>query len=93
MDLDPKAYNLHFKTKLTQITEDTIGIVIDRKSRIIMSDGRKILEKVHSIQEVAPSLKVVVVTTAPVCSKTRAFLEQSDVPLHQASDLTALSLH
>lgn len=88
MDLNPKAYNLPPRTKLAKMTEDTIGIIIDRKSRIIMSDGKKIVLKVQAIKAVAPSLKVSIVTTAPVCNKTRVFLEQSDIHLQEISDLS-----
>ncbi|BHH82187.1 hypothetical protein [Desulforhopalus sp. 52FAK] len=87
MQLDPKAYNLPPRTKLAKIAEDTIGIIVDRKSRIIMSDGKKLFEKVQAIRDVAPSIKVSIVTTAPVCSKTRVFLKQSDIHLQEISDL------
>jgi hypothetical protein len=44
-----------------------------------MADGRKILEKAQKIKEVQPSIAVVLKTTAPVCSKTKAFLEESGI--------------
>ena len=42
--LSPKDYGLNAKVRLIQ-SEDHIGIVIDRKSRIIMKDGIKILDQ------------------------------------------------
>ena len=79
MKLDPKAYGLPARTHLEKLEDHTIGLIIDRKSRIIMADGKKILEKAQSIKKVAPSTQVVLVTTAPICSKTELFLEKSGV--------------
>ena len=41
--IDPKLYNLHSRIILRKIKND-IFIVMDRKSRIIMKDGVRILE-------------------------------------------------
>jgi aspartate carbamoyltransferase regulatory subunit len=81
MQLSPKDYGLHARTRLIQLGDNIIGIVVERKSRIIMADGEKLLEKVKQIQTVEPSAKVNIVTTAPVCSKTRAFLEKSGITI------------
>lgn len=77
--LDPKQFSLPPRTALEQIEKNTIAIVIDRKSRIIMSDGRKILEKTKKINDALPGTAVVLKTTAPVCSKTKAFLEKAGI--------------
>lgn len=79
MNPTPQDYGLNARTKLTQLADHVIGIVVDRKSRIIMADGKKLLEKAMQIQRVAPSVNVTIVTTAPICSKTRAFLENSGI--------------
>ncbi len=92
MRLDPKDYNLQSRTQLVQLKDNTIGIIIDRKSRIIMADGIKLLEKIATIQEVTPSTKVCIVTTAPVCSKTRLFFEKAKVTLKEVPDLSTLAL-
>ncbi len=52
-----------------------------------MTDGRKILEKANRIKEVAPSTTIILKTTAPVCSKTKSFLEDAGVQV-----LSALSV-
>jgi len=61
--------------------QNTIAIVIERKSRIIMADGKKILEKLHKIRNKQPFVSVVLKTTAPVCSKTKNFLQGERVQL------------
>ena len=40
-NIDPKEFDLASRTILEQIDAKTIAIVIKRKSRIIMADGRK----------------------------------------------------
>ncbi|MGW8194902.1 MAG: hypothetical protein ACWGOX_11625 [Desulforhopalus sp.] len=72
--LSPKQFNLPPRTVLEQVDDHTIAIVMNRKSRIIMADGKKIVEKATKIKEAAPSTSVLLKTTAPVCSKTKAFL-------------------
>ncbi len=81
MKLLPKEFNLPARTVLEQIDDETIAIVIDRKSRIIMADGKKILEKSQKIKKKQPSTTVVLKTTAPVCSKTIKFLETEKISL------------
>jgi len=77
--VDPKRYGLHARTVLEQIDEQTLALVIDRKSRIIMADGRKILDKVEQIRTIQPDLQLLLKTSAPLCSKTLAFLKQADI--------------
>ena len=80
--IDPKEFGLHARTVLEQVDEHTVALVMDRKSRIIMADGRKIEEKAAKIQKVRPKLTVVLKTSAPVCSKTVTFLEKSGITIH-----------
>lgn len=80
--IDPKEFGLHARTVLEQVDEHTVALVMDRKSRIIMADGRKIVEKVEKIQKVRPKITVVLKTSAPVCSKTTTFLEKSGITIH-----------
>jgi hypothetical protein len=81
MTLNPKEFGLPARTVLEQVDDTTTAIVMNRKSRIIMADGKKILEKARKIQEVQPSITVALKTTAPLCSKTRRFLEDEGIPL------------
>lgn len=81
MTLTAKQFGLPARTVLEQIDDKTIAIVINRKSRIVMADGKKIADKSQKIQETLPSTVVVLKTSAPVCSKTVKFLQSIDVRL------------
>jgi hypothetical protein len=72
--IDPKEYDLHPKTVLEDLGRKHFAIVIDRKSRIIMADGKKIEDKVGVLLNKGIK-KVSVKTNAPVCSKTIKYLE------------------
>ena len=77
--VDPIQYNLHSKVDLRQDKEGALFIVVDRKSRIIMKDGHRILEMVNTISREDQSKKVSIRTSAPVCSKTKKFLLESGI--------------
>ena len=44
-----------------------------------MADGKKIAEKAEKIRAKLPGITVVLKTSAPVCSKTIAFLEEEKI--------------
>ena len=77
--VDPIQYNLHARVDLRQDTTGALFIVVDRKSRIIMKDGHRILEMVNTISREDQSKKVSIRTSAPVCSKTKKFLLGSGI--------------
>jgi len=79
--IDPKAFGLHHTTVLEQSGKKEFVLVINRKSRIILSDGDKILQKAARIIEKVPGATVSLRTTAPVCSKTTALLKENNVEL------------
>lgn len=75
-NIDPTELGLAPRTIIEKVDEKILAIVINRKSRIIMADGRKIAEKVEKILQKKPGMKVALkVPNAPVCSKTLQFLE------------------
>ena len=49
----------------------------NRKSRIIMKDGHKILETARKIRKIEKSVKITLQTNAPMCSKTKRYLEKN----------------
>ena len=77
--LDPQEFGLPARTVLARVDDKTLALVIDRKSRIIMADGKKILERVEQIRRVRPGVRVQLMTSAPLCSKTRTFLQRAGV--------------
>ncbi len=77
--IDPGKYGLHKSNELYIIDKSEIAIVKNRKSRIIMKDGYKLLETVKKIKKVDPNTKIEFITTASICSKTKAFLEEKGI--------------
>ena len=84
--VDPKQLGLPPRTVLEQVDARTIAIVIDRKSRIIMADGRKILDKALKIKKTQPAVSVALKTSAPICSKTIRFLDDHGIAVISLED-------
>ena len=78
--IDPKLYGLHSRITLRKNKKD-IYIVIDRKSRVVMKDGHRILEIVKKIRELETGKNVSVLLGAPVCSKTQKFLTENNIAI------------
>ncbi len=79
--IDPKKFNLSKKVVIEKTTS-SLSIIINRKTRIIMKDGRRLLEQANQIKKVS-NKPVSIFTTAPVCSKTKAFLSNNNVEIIQ----------
>ena len=79
--VDPQLFGLHHTTVIEQSGENRFVLVINRKSRIIMADGKKILQKAARIIEKVPEARISLKTTAPVCSKTQTLLRENNVEL------------
>ncbi len=77
--IDPKEIGIIGKTIIEQVSRNHYAIVISRKSRIIMADGRKLLDKFNLIKKANPGAKFSLKTTTPVCSKTTAFLQDHKI--------------
>lgn len=75
--IEPYLYGLSARTNLVQI-DNSIGILIDRKSRIIMKDGHRIVKQAHAIQ-IKENKPVILITSAPVCSKTKQYLSANNI--------------
>jgi len=80
MKLDPKKYGLSTRANLIENEKKEIILVIDRKSRIIMKDGRKILDRVRKIQ-LQENKTIRVRTNAPVCRKTKQYLQKNGIEI------------
>ena len=78
--IDPKLYGLRSRITLRKNKKD-IYIVIDRKSRVIMKDGYRILEIAKKIRNFEIGENVSVLSSAPVCSKTRKFLTENNITI------------
>jgi len=79
--VDPKEFGITGKIIIEQKARNHYAIAISRKSRIIMADGRKLLEKFNLIKKAKPDVKLSLETTTPVCSKTTAFLKDHGIDI------------
>ena len=84
------------KTELKQIDSSTLGlskrtqvsvgrdrnhyIIKNIKSRIIMKDGKKIKKTANTIMSQTKK-RVFLATTAPVCGKTKTYLENKNIQI------------
>ena len=79
--VNPKTYNLSSRIKLLKDSAGSLFIVIDRKSRIIMKDGSRVVKTAEQIKEVNKNKKISLLTSAPVCSKTKSLLLKNDMSI------------
>lgn len=77
----PESFGLSSRTRISTLGTNHIAFVVDRKSRIIMKDGRIVLEKAEKVWDQNPNMTVSLRTNAPVCSKTRAFLNDRGIDI------------
>ena len=78
-NIDPTQYNLSSRVDLRQGRSGDLLIIIDRKSRIIMKDGIRVLEMVKKINKIDPKKNISVRTSAPICSKTKKLLLENNI--------------
>ena len=79
--VDPKTYNLSPRTKLLENNSGSLFILIDRKSRVVMKDGHKIIKIAKDIKKINQNKKISLLTSAPVCSKTKKHLLKCSIPV------------
>ena len=77
--VDPLDYNLPPRTKILIDNSGSFFIVVDRKSRVIMKDGHKIVNIAKHIKEVNQKANISLLTSAPVCSKTSKLLSKNKI--------------
>ena len=79
--IDPKTYNLSPRIKLLENNSGSLFILIDRKSRVVMKDGHKIIKIAKDIKKINQNKKISLLTSAPVCSKTKKHLLKCSIPV------------
>lgn len=77
--IDPGKYGLSTRDSLASDGQDHLILIKDRKSRIIMKDGKDILKKTNLIKESGHSGRISFATSAPVCSKTTKLLKENGI--------------
>jgi len=80
--LDPTEFGLSNRTAIAETVEGKIALIKERKSRIIMKDGRKILEQIEQIKNTT-TREIAFATNASVCSKTTKFFKEHNIELLQ----------
>ena len=78
VNIDPKKYGLHQRVKLRGSGKE-IFVLIERKSRVIMKDGNRIIQMAEKIKQANPTKKISVLSTAPVCGKTEQLLLKNSI--------------
>ena len=74
-----EKFGLAKRNQLIQIDANTIGIIKKRKSRIIMKDGKQILEMAKQIWKNDKKTNIVLIIEGPICSKTINFLADNKI--------------
>jgi len=75
------VYGFSKRELIGRIADNHVAIIKNRKSRIIMKDGKALLLKVQNIYKTQPDTKVSIATNAPVCSKTTKFLAEKNIEI------------
>ena len=78
-NIDPALFNISSRTKLFMDDLGNINMLIERKSRIIIKDGKKIIAISKKIKSINEKNRLTVFTSAPVCSKTKGLLEKNKI--------------
>ena len=78
---NPKIFGLSLRTVLGQYSDNHWVLIKDRKSRIIVKDGRQILEQLQIIKNQEPKSKVSLATNASVCGKTTKLLKEEGIEI------------
>ena len=82
--LNPSDFGLNSRVVLVQISQNHIGIVKKRKSRIIMKDGIQISLLASQINNKLPQARFSLLITGPICSKTIKFLDNESISIIRA---------
>ena len=77
--IDPQKYGLAKRVKLCSAGKEGVDIIIERKSRLIMKDGIKIIATANQIKGSKKIKTVSLKTSAPVCSKTKSLLTKNSI--------------
>ena len=78
-EIDPALFGLSSRQKLLEIDNNSIAISKLRKSRIIMKDAKQILEIADKIKEKEPNLKISLLISGPICSKSVKFINDNNI--------------
>ena len=78
--IDPINVGAPKRSNVAMDNDNNIYIVKNIKSRIIMKDGLRLFDLAKKIKTVK-NATVSLATTAPVCSKTKKYLEENEIKI------------
>jgi len=77
--IDPAIFNLPSRSLIEETSENSFTIVMEKRSRIVMKDAEKVLEKAKKIKERFPTALVGLRISGPICSKSVNFLAEHGI--------------
>ena len=81
MDTNPLSYGLNPRIKLKELGTNQLGICKVVKSRIIQKDAIKIIDIARSIKQLNPEMKVSLICTRNICSKSLVLLSKESITI------------
>lgn len=79
--LSAKDFGVNNRQRIRKITENHIAIEKKRKSRIIMKDALKIIALAEEIKKSKPNLKISLISTENICSKSIKALKEAGLDI------------
>ncbi len=79
--IDPGIFGISGRPLIEKTGPASYTIVINRKSRIIMSDGKKISAMAEKIRATVREAEISLKSSAPVCGKTRKYLTELGIEI------------
>jgi len=86
MNISIDKFGLSKRIQLKQLSDNEIAIVKKVKSRIIQKDALKIIEIADKIKAVSPNLKVSLICSNNICSKSVKLLENNGLKILYESE-------
>jgi hypothetical protein len=76
--VDATAFNLTKRTALYSCDENSYAFIVSRKSRFIMKDAQKLVDRAKQVKEIAGTTPSLIIS-APLCSKAKTFITESGI--------------
>jgi hypothetical protein len=77
--IDPRVFGLSSRINIQENNKNEIFFIIDRKSRVVMKDGIRVFDQTQKVKKRRLNSRFFLKTSAPVCSKTRKYLNQREI--------------
>ena len=77
--IDATEYGLSKRINIVEISKNHLGILKQRKSRVIMKDGEQILDIADLIRKIDSNIKISLIISGPICGKTIKHLESNSI--------------